>query len=404
VPAPAQKLRHREYLQTSFVQPGFKTIQHGQTFNKNDPNHSNKNSEFIFFEPSHPPAKKWFFYSTFVYNNLQKNHFRMIKTHIYPPGPNQVTIQAPATIANLVCGFDVLGMALEEPFDIMHVKRVEEPGIRINSLDGSFQLPTDPAQNTAGAPLLAMLDELDLHRTQDAGTIGFEVIIDKRIKPGSGIGSSAASAAGAVIAANILLDNMFSKEDLVRFAMFGEKVASGVKHADNIAPCIYGGITLIRSIFPLDIISIPAPLLHITVVHPQIEVRTSDARQILRKQVLLKDAIRQWGNIAGLVAGFMKMDYELIGRSLEDVIIEPVRSILIPGFDEVKQQCKEAGALGGGISGSGPSIFMLSKDPETARAVETCMKSIYDRIGLAYHTYITTVNQQGVKIIDHAIL
>ena len=141
--------------------------------------------------------------------------------------------------------------------------------------------------------------------------------------------------------------------------MSGEKVASGVKHADNVAPCIYGGITLIRSIFPLDIIPIPAPDLWVTVVHPQIEVRTSDARQILRKEVLLKDAIKQWGNIAGLVAGFIKNDYELIGRTLEDVIIEPVRSILIPGFDEVKQQSKEAGALGGGISGSGPSIFML---------------------------------------------
>jgi homoserine kinase len=327
---------------------------------------------------------------------------------------NQITIQAPATIANLVCGFDVLGMALEEPFDIMHVKLLEEPIVRISSLDGSFPLPTDPAQNTAGAPLIAMLEELSqkqqtgptgsLGPIGTLGPIGFEVIIDKRIKPGSGIGSSAASAAGAVIAANTLLGNLFSKEDLIRFAMFGEKVASGVKHADNIAPCIYGGITLIRSIFPLDIVSIPAPLLHITVVHPQIEVRTSDARQILKKQVLLKDAIRQWGNIAGLVAGFMKNDYELIGRSLEDVIIEPVRSILIPGFDEVKQQCKEAGALGGGISGSGPSIFMLSKDPETARIVETCMKTIYDKIGLAYHTYITTVNQNGVKIIEHAVL
>jgi len=225
------------------------------------------------------------------------------------------------------------------------------------------------------------------------------VIIDKKIKPGSGIGSSAASAAGAVVAANHLLGNPFSKEDLVRFALFGEKVASGVKHADNIAPCIYGGITLIRSIFPLDIVSIPAPALHITVVHPQIEVRTSDARQILRKQVLLKDAIRQWGNIAGLVAGFIKNDYDLIGRSLEDVIIEPVRSMLIPGFDEVKKQCKAAGALGGGISGSGPSIFMLSKDQTTARQLETIMHDIYQRIGLDHHTYVTTINQQGVKII-----
>jgi homoserine kinase len=237
-----------------------------------------------------------------------------------------------------------------------------------------------------------MLEELDK-------PIGFEVIIDKKIKPGSGIGSSAASAAGAVVAANHLLGNPFSKEDLVRFALFGEKVASGVKHADNIAPCIYGGITLIRSIFPLDIVSIPAPALHVTVVHPQIEVRTADARQILRKQVLLKDAIRQWGNIAGLVAGFIKNDYDLIGRSLEDVIIEPVRSMLIPGFDQVKQQCKAAGALGGGISGSGPSIFMLSRDETTARQLETIMHDIYQRIGLDHHTYVTTINQQGVQII-----
>ena len=309
----------------------------------------------------------------------------------------QITIKCPATVANLVCGFDVLGMALEEPYDIMEVSLLDEPVIRITSKDG-FPLPTDPAQNTAGAPLLAMQEEL-------GSPVGFELIIHKKIKPGSGVGSSAASAAGAVVAANHLLGNIFSKEDMVRFAMFGEKVASGVKHADNIAPCIYGGITLIRSIFPLDIISIPAPLLHVTVVHPQIEVRTSDARQILRKEVLLKDAIRQWGNIAGLVAGFMKNDYELIGRSLEDVIIEPVRSMLIPGFDQVKSQCKEAGALGGGISGSGPSIFMLSKDRHTAAAVEQVMKTIYDQIGLDYHTYVTTINHEGVKILSsHALL
>ena len=304
---------------------------------------------------------------------------------------NSITIQSPATVANLVCGFDVLGMALEAPFDRMVVKLLDEPTVVITSRDG-FPLPADPAQNTAGAPLLAMIEELDR-------PIGFEVIIDKQIKPGSGIGSSAASAAGAVVAANHLLGNIFSRQDQVRFAMFGEKVASGVKHADNVAPCIYGGITLIRSIFPLDIISIPAPRLYVTVVHPQIEVRTSDARQILRKEVLLKDAIRQWGNIAGLVAGFMKNDYELIGRSLEDVIIEPVRSMLIPGFDEVKQKCKEAGALGGGISGSGPSIFMLSKDPATAAEVEKVMKAIYEKIGLAYHTYVTSINQEGVKIV-----
>ena len=302
-----------------------------------------------------------------------------------------IKIKTPATVANLVCGFDVLGMCLHDPYDEMEIRLLDEKKVVIKSADG-YELPSDPAQNTAGAPLLELLKEVPEER-------GFEINIHKHIKPGSGLGSSAASAAGAVIGANALLDNPFSKIDLVRFAMFGEKVASGVKHADNVAPCIYGGITLIRSVFPLDIISIPAPYLFVTVVHPQIEVRTSDARQILRTEVLLKDAIKQWGNIAGLVAGFMQCDYDLISRSLEDVIIEPVRSILIPGFDDVKKQCKEAGALGGGISGSGPSIFMLSKDEPTATAVEKIMQSIYQRIGLEHFTYVTTINTSGCTII-----
>jgi homoserine kinase len=185
---------------------------------------------------------------------------------------------------------------------------------------------------------------------------------------------------------------------LVRFAMNGEKLASGVKHADNITPCIYGGVTLIRSIFPLDIIPLASPPMYVTVVHPQIEVKTSDARQILRKEVQLKDAIKQWGNIAGLVAGFLQNDYDLIGRSLEDVIVEPIRSILIPGFDEIKTKCKEAGALGGGISGSGPSVFMLSKEEKTANAVAQIMKEVYEKIGVDYHTHVTTINNDGVKI------
>jgi homoserine kinase len=303
-----------------------------------------------------------------------------------------IKVHAPGTVANLVCGFDILGLCLNEPNDLMEVKLLDEKKIIIHSADG-YPLPSDPAQNTAGAPLIEMINELDKN-------IGFEVTIHKRIKPGSGIGSSAASAAGAVVAANHLLGNIYNNEDLVRFAMFGEKVATGVKHADNIAPCIYGGVTLIRSIFPLDIVAIPAPSLFVTVVHPQIEVKTKDARQILRKEVLLKDAIKQWGNIAGLVAGFMSNDLDLIGRSLEDVIIEPVRSILIPGFDEVKQRCKSAGALGGGISGSGPSLFMLSKDERTANAVQKEMNAVYERIGLDYHSYVTTINMEGVKVIN----
>ncbi len=303
-----------------------------------------------------------------------------------------VTIHAPATVANLVCGFDILGMALNEPYDIMTLKVLEEPKVVITNKD-EFNLPTDPVKNVAGVVLLSVMEKIN-------NRCGFEIAIEKQIKPGSGIGSSAASAAGAAVAANHLLGNIFSRDEVVQFAMNGEKLASGVKHADNIAPCISGGISLIRSIHPLDIIALPAPDLYVTIVHPQIEVRTSDARQILRKQVLLKDAIKQWGNIAGLVTGFLQNDPDLIGRSLEDVIIEPVRSILIPGFDEIKTKCKEAGALGGGISGSGPSVFMLSKDESTAKAVETVMKDVYERIGVAYHTYVTTVNKKGVEVVQ----
>jgi len=307
---------------------------------------------------------------------------------------NPVKIKSPATIANLVCGFDVLGLALNEPQDLMEVTLSEKPGIRIQHND-IYNLPTVPEQNVAGVALLELMQELD-------NAVGFDIIIEKHIKPGSGLGSSAASAAGVVVAANHLLGNIFSKEDLVRFAMAGEKLASGVKHADNISPCIYGGITLIRSIFPLDIIALPAPPMYVSVVHPQIEVKTSDAREILRKEVLLKDAIKQWGNIAGLVAGFMQNDYGLISRSLEDVIIEPVRSMLIPGFDEVKKRSMDAGALGGGIAGSGPSIFMLCKEENAAKKIEAIMKDIYNNMALAYHTYVTTINNKGITITEES--
>ena len=334
------------------------------------------------------------------------------------PANQWIKIKAPATVANMVCGFDILGFAVNNPYDEMEIRWMErlgdESSITIINID-DYQLPTDPEKNVAGAALLALLEEYDEKLKEisiekniladaagnipnNSAKIKFEVKINKLIKPGSGVGSSAASSAGAVVGANYLIGNLFTKDDLVRFAMNGEKLASGVKHADNIAPCIFGGVTLVRSIFPLEVVALPSPQLFVTIVHPQIEVRTADARSILRQKVLLKEAIKQWGNIAGLVAGLMKSDYDLIGRSLEDVIIEPVRSILIPGFDELKKVCKQAGALGGGISGSGPSIFMLSKTKEIAIAVEKEMNQLYDGIGLPHHTYVTTINQAGVAV------
>ncbi len=303
---------------------------------------------------------------------------------------NEVTVSSPATVANVVCGFDILGFALAEPCDSFTVRKTGRRGVTIINKD-NYNLPTEPEKNVSGVALLALLNEVKEE-------IGFEIESNKIIKPGSGIGSSAASAAGVVVAANHLLGNRFSQEQLVEFAMCGEEVASGAKHADNIAPCIYGGITLIRSLNPLDIVSIPAPELFVTVIHPQIEVKTSDARQILKRNVSLKNAITQWANVAGLIAGLMKSDYELIGRSLEDVIVEPVRSILIPGFDELKTRSKEAGALGGGISGSGPSVFMLSRELKTAQQVEVAMKEVYAKIGVEFHTHVSVISKQGVQV------
>lgn len=303
----------------------------------------------------------------------------------------EVSVSAPATVANVVCGFDVLGFALKEPADLMTVRIIPEKAIKITNLD-DFNLPTEPEKNVAGVALLAMLEKV-------SENIGFEVEITKIIKPGSGIGSSAASAGGAVVAANHLLENRFSKLELVEFAMYGEQAASGAKHADNVAPCIYGGFTLVREHHPLDIIALDFPQLFVTIIHPQIEIKTSDAREILKQQVSLKDASRQWGNVAGLVAGLLKSDYELISRSLKDTIIEPVRSILIPKFDEIKSQSKSAEALGGGISGSGPSVFMLSRTKQQAQKIEEIMNRIYEKSGVKFNTYVTEINPNGVAII-----
>lgn len=305
----------------------------------------------------------------------------------------QLKIFCPATIANISCGFDVLGVALESVGDMMIVRKVDKKGISITKLTGQ-DLPTETHLNVAGVAGLALLAEGDYEG-------GFEIEIHKKIKAGSGIGSSAASSAGAVWAMNELLDRKFSKLQLVKFAMEGERLASGVAHADNVAPALFGGFTLVRSYDPLDIVPIPSPAqLWATVIHPQIEVRTSDSRKILKTNITLADGIKQWGNVGGLVAGLFTEDYDLIGRSLIDYIVEPIRSILIPGFDKVKSVAMEAGALGSGISGSGPSIFAFSKGEHTANEVAGAMKEVYNKIGIDYDVHVSKVNDEGVKMLD----
>ncbi|MHA7863968.1 homoserine kinase [Flagellimonas marinaquae] len=304
----------------------------------------------------------------------------------------KIKVFCPATIANVSCGFDVLGLALDSVGDEMTVRKIPEKGIRISKIVGQ-ELPLEAEKNVAGVAGLALLDKSDYEG-------GFEVEIDKRIKPGSGIGSSAASSAGAVWAMNELLGRPFSKLELVQFAMQGEKLASDVAHADNVAPAIYGGFTLVRSYEPLDIVPIPTPSeLYATVIHPQIEIKTSDSRKILKTTISMQQGIQQWGNLGGLIAGLFQDDYDLIGRSLHDYIVEPIRSILIPAFDDIKANALSAGALGSGISGSGPSIFALSKGEAMAKKVAQSMQETYQSIGIDFDIHISKVNSQGVKKI-----
>jgi len=300
-----------------------------------------------------------------------------------------LSVFCPATIANLSCGFDVLGLALEGIGDRMTVSLSEHAGVRITRITG-VDLPLDAGKNVAGVAAMALLEASEYEG-------GVEIEIEKHILPGSGIGSSAASAAGAVWALNQLLGNPFSLPELVGFAVAGEALASGTPHADNVAPALYGGITLIRGYEPLDIARVHCPpLLHAVVLHPQIELKTSDSRSILKRNITLQQGIRQWGNVGGLITGLFTEDYGLISRSLEDVVIEPVRSLLIPGFAQMRESALKAGALGFGISGSGPSVFALCRGDKAARKTEEALNRSYESMGIPFKTFSSPVNRMGV--------
>ena len=304
----------------------------------------------------------------------------------------EIKIFTPATVANISCGFDILGLCLDTVGDEMIVREVPEKGIRLTKITGQ-ELPLETHKNVAGVAGLALLEQVDT-------SVGYEIEIYKKIKPGSGIGSSAASAAGAVFAINELLGKPFSKQELIYFAMQGEKLASGTEHADNVSPVILGGFTLVRSYKPLDVLKINSPDdLYATIIHPQIEVKTSDSRAVLKNQVSLKKMVTQMGNFGGLISGLYTSDYDLIGRSLHDEIIEPNRLVLIPEFNKIKKGVIQAGALGAGISGSGPSIFALSKGKETANIVGETMAEIYNTTDIDYDIHVSKINQQGIKIL-----
>jgi homoserine kinase len=305
---------------------------------------------------------------------------------------NEIKIFSPATVANVSCGFDVLGFCLESVGDEMVIRKTDKKGVYITKIEG-FDLPYEAELNVAGVSALAMYQAINVD-------FGFEIEIYKNIKPGSGIGSSAASAVGSVFGMNELLGRPFNKAQLTEFAIKGEALASKCEHADNLAPAIFGGFTLVKSINPIEILQIPSPNdLYATIIHPQIEIKTSEARAILPKEVALSDAITQWANFGSLIHALHTNDYGLIKRSLEDVIVEPYRSQLIPHYKEVKTEALKAGALGAGISGSGPSIFSLSKSVEIAKNVRDAIKNVYSKTNIKFDIYVSKINIEGIKII-----
>ena len=307
---------------------------------------------------------------------------------------NEVKIFSPATVANVSCGFDVLGFCLDSIGDEMIVRKVNNKGIYITKIEG-YDLPFETDKNVAGVSALALYKEAN-------PDCGFEIEIYKHIKPGSGIGSSSASASGSVFAINELLGEPFNKTQLTYFAMQGEKLASQSEHADNVAPGIFGGFTLVKSLNPLEVLEIPTPTdLYATIIHPQIEIKTAESRAILPKEIPMQDAIKQWANVGSLIHGLHTSDYELISRSLKDVVVEPYRSKLIPHYNHVKNEVLNAGALGCGISGSGPSVFALSKGIKVAQKVESAMRNVYSKTNIVFETYVSKINTEGIRIMNN---
>ncbi len=305
---------------------------------------------------------------------------------------NQVKVFAPATVANVSCGYDAMGFALQALGDEMIFSKADSKEVIISKIEGA-DLPYEADKNVAGVVAQNMLKD-------SAADFGLDIQIFKNFKPGSGLGSSAASAAGTAFAVNQLLNNKYSNLELTKFAMQGEVTACGSAIADNVAAAIYGGFILVRNYNPLDIISIPTPSELVgAIIHPQIEIKTEDARKVVPEEIPIKTAISQWANVGGLISGLHTSNFYLISRSLVDLVAEPQRKQLIPYFDDVKNAAIKNGALGAGISGSGPSIFALSKGMYAAKQVAEAMDKVYKNSGIDYSIYVSNISKAGARVI-----
>lgn len=308
-----------------------------------------------------------------------------------------VTAFAPASVANVGCGFDIMGFAVQGIGDTVTISLQPESDNSQITLTGKYGhlTPSDRSKNTAGVAVNAYLQAIG------KSDIGLNIILEKNMPLGSGMGSSAASSAAAVFAVNHLLGSPLSTRELIPFTMEGERIACGSAHADNVAPALLGGFVLIRSYNPLDIISVKSPDdLYAAVVHPHIELNTSDSRRVLNKEVSVANAIIQSANTAGFMVALIKSDYDLMKRSMSDLLAEPKRTQLIPGFDAIKNAAMEMGAIGCGIAGSGPSIFALCHGESTAKKVATVIQNGFSNIGLYNEGYVSKLNSPGTEVIE----
>jgi len=306
---------------------------------------------------------------------------------------SSIRVFAPATVANLACGFDILGLAIDRPGDELIMDLNSSGKIRIIEITGdSGRLPRNPLANTAGVAVAVLLKKIRSRQ-------GVSIRLHKKMPLGSGLGSSAASAVAAAFALNELLDRPFTRQELIPFAMAGEKAACGAAHADNAAPSMLGGITLIRSLNPLEIISLPVPAsLYVVVVHPHVEVMTRASRKAVRKSVPLETVVAQTGHTAAFIAALYRKDTQLLGRSSVDFLAEPYRASLIPGFKQVKEKALELGAIACSISGSGPSVYALCASKSGAEKTGRAMKKIYEKMGTGCDLFLSRINRHGVKI------
>jgi homoserine kinase len=314
------------------------------------------------------------------------------------------TAFAPATVSNVACGFDVLGFALDHPGDevtarILPGNANRVVGVVIEGIEGdNGRLPRDAARNTAGVAALALLTKLGERR-------GVGLTIRKGLPLSSGLGGSAASAAAAVVAVDALIGGGSNVETLIACALEGERLGAGSAHADNIAPCICGGFVLVRRPNPPDILRLPVPPgLTAVVVHPDLEIETAKARDLLGPTVPLADAVRQWANMGALVDGLHRGDFAVISRALEDTIAEPRRASLVPGLAVIKRAAVDAGALGCSLSGSGPSLFALCASVDAAVAVAAAMTAcVKTQIGGEPRTYVSPIAPAGARVLSTAV-